>query len=113
MKVEYIQQKKPLRVLEAPHPLFAHRLVVDPYQGCAYGCRYCWTTHDQRMNYDEGSYHCHVGVKTDIVYQVNALMPQDPAIEITKQSRDEPQQGYRLEFEVAAPGRPSPSGKRR
>jgi hypothetical protein len=34
------------------------------------------------------------------VYLVNALVPKDPAIKITKQTRDESQKGYRLEFRV-------------
>jgi hypothetical protein len=41
------------------------------------------------------------------VYLVNALVPQDPALKITKQIRDEFQKGYRLEFSasLAAPSR--------
>jgi len=39
------------------------------------------------------------------VYLVNALVPKDRAIEITKQTRDEFQKGYRLEFGVS-PSRP-------
>lgn len=35
------------------------------------------------------------------VYLVNALVPKDSAIKITKQSRDERQKDYRLNFEVA------------
>ena len=38
------------------------------------------------------------------VYLVNALAPKDPAIKITKQTRDELQKDYRLEFGVS----PSP-----
>lgn len=38
------------------------------------------------------------------VYLVNALVPKDRAIQITKQTRDELQKGYRLEFVVV----PSP-----
>ena len=34
------------------------------------------------------------------VYLVNALVPKDPAIKITKQTRDELQKDYRLEFGV-------------
>ena len=34
------------------------------------------------------------------VYLVNALVPKDPAIQITKQARDELQKDYRLEFGV-------------
>ena len=34
------------------------------------------------------------------VYLVNALVPKDPAIKITKQTRDELQKNYRLEFAV-------------
>ena len=37
------------------------------------------------------------------VYLVNALVPKDRAIDITKQTRDELQKSYRLEFRVAAP----------
>ena len=37
------------------------------------------------------------------VYQVNALTPRNPALRIITQSRDENQQGYRLEFEIGAP----------
>ena len=36
------------------------------------------------------------------VYLVNALAPQDPAIQITKQTRDELQKNYRLEFTVSS-----------
>jgi len=36
------------------------------------------------------------------VYLVNALVTRDPAISITKQTRDELQKYYRLEFQVAA-----------
>jgi hypothetical protein len=35
------------------------------------------------------------------VYLVNALVPKDPAIKITKQTRDELQKHYRLEFSVS------------
>jgi len=35
------------------------------------------------------------------VYQVNALRPKDAAIAITKQTRDELQKNYRLEFTVS------------
>jgi hypothetical protein len=35
------------------------------------------------------------------VYLVNALVPKDPAIKITKQIRDELQRDYRLEFGVS------------
>lgn len=35
------------------------------------------------------------------VYLVNALAPKDPAIKITKQTRDELQKIYRLEFSVS------------
>lgn len=35
------------------------------------------------------------------VYLVNALVPKDRAIRITKQTRDELQKDYRLEFEVS------------
>jgi hypothetical protein len=35
------------------------------------------------------------------VYSVNALATKDPTIKITKQTRDELQEEYRLEFEVA------------
>ncbi len=35
------------------------------------------------------------------VYLVNALVPKDPAIKITRQIRDEHQRSYRLEFGVA------------
>jgi len=34
------------------------------------------------------------------VYMVNALVPKDPAIKISKQIRDKLQKDYRLEFEV-------------
>ena len=37
------------------------------------------------------------------VYQVNALTPRKPALRIIAQSRDENQQGYRLEFELGKP----------
>jgi hypothetical protein len=37
------------------------------------------------------------------VYLVNALVPKDHAIKITKQTRDELQKGYRLEFKVTPP----------
>jgi len=37
------------------------------------------------------------------VYLVNALVPKDRAIKITKQSRDELQKTYRLDFEVTLP----------
>lgn len=37
------------------------------------------------------------------VYLVNALVPKDHAIKITKQTRDELQRNYRLEFGVAPP----------
>jgi len=36
------------------------------------------------------------------VYLVNALVPKDPAIEITKQTRDEFQKNYCLEFRVSS-----------
>ena len=36
------------------------------------------------------------------VYLVNALVPKDPAISISKQTRDELQKVYRLEFKVTA-----------
>jgi len=36
------------------------------------------------------------------VYLVNALVPKDRAIEITKQTRDESQKSYRLQFTVSA-----------
>ncbi len=36
------------------------------------------------------------------VYLVNALVPKDPAIQITKQTRDELQSYYRLEFAVSS-----------
>jgi hypothetical protein len=36
------------------------------------------------------------------VYLVNALAPKDPAIKITKQTRDELQKNYRLEFSVGS-----------
>ena len=39
------------------------------------------------------------------VYLVNALVPKDPALKITKQTRDELQKTYRLEFGLI---RPSP-----
>ena len=39
------------------------------------------------------------------VYLVNALRPKDPAVEIDKQTRDELQKDYRLEFRVK-PGAP-------
>jgi len=35
------------------------------------------------------------------VYLVNALVPKDPSIKITKQTRDEFQKTYRLEFNVS------------
>ena len=35
------------------------------------------------------------------VYLVNALTPKIPAVQITKQTRDELQKEYRLEFEIA------------
>jgi hypothetical protein len=35
------------------------------------------------------------------VYLVNALVPKDRAVQIIKQTRDELQRGYRLEFEVS------------
>ena len=38
------------------------------------------------------------------VYLVNALVPKNPAIQITKQTRDELQKSYRLEFRMS----PSP-----
>ena len=34
------------------------------------------------------------------VYLVNALVPKDPGVQIAKQTRDELQKNYRLEFEV-------------
>lgn len=34
------------------------------------------------------------------VYLVNALVPKDPALKVTRQTRDELQKDYRLEFEV-------------
>lgn len=37
------------------------------------------------------------------VYLVNALMPRDRAIQVTKQTRDELQKNYRLEFSVSVP----------
>jgi hypothetical protein len=37
------------------------------------------------------------------VYLVNALVPKDPAIKIAKQTRDELQRTYRLEFGVTPP----------
>ncbi len=37
------------------------------------------------------------------VYLVNALVPKDLKISISKQTRDELQKGYRLEFEVTSP----------
>ena len=37
------------------------------------------------------------------VYLVNALMPKDPAIKITNQTRDELQKSYRLEFGMTLP----------
>lgn len=37
------------------------------------------------------------------VYLVNALVPKDPAIKIIKQTRDELQKNYRLEFSVRSP----------
>ena len=37
------------------------------------------------------------------VYLVNALVPKDPTIKITKQTRDELQKTYRLEFSVYPP----------
>ena len=39
------------------------------------------------------------------VYLVNALVPKDRAIEIAKQTRDELQKHYRLEFGVSPPSR--------
>jgi hypothetical protein len=36
------------------------------------------------------------------VYLVNALVPKDPAVTITKQTRDRLQREYRLEFDIAA-----------
>ena len=39
------------------------------------------------------------------VYLVNALVPKDPAINVTKQTRDELQKGYRLEFTVTPASR--------
>jgi hypothetical protein len=36
------------------------------------------------------------------VYLVNALVPKDRTIKITKQTRDEIQKGYRLEFSVSS-----------
>ncbi len=54
------------------------------------------------------------------VYLVNALVPNDPAIKIGQQTRDELQKEYRLEFVVRAPaagaqpvGRPFEAGKGR
>ena len=40
------------------------------------------------------------------VYMVNALIPKDPAIKVTKQTRDDLQKDYRLDFSVAL----SPAG---
>jgi len=37
------------------------------------------------------------------VYLVNALVPKDPAIKITNQTRDELQKNYRLEFGMTLP----------
>ncbi len=37
------------------------------------------------------------------VYLVNALVPKDPAMKLGKQTRDELQKTYRLEFEVKPP----------
>lgn len=39
------------------------------------------------------------------VYLVNALVPKDSAIKLGKQTRDEPQKAYHLEFEIK-PGTP-------
>ena len=39
------------------------------------------------------------------VYLVNALTPKTPAVQITKQTRDELQKEYRLEFEIVADAR--------
>jgi len=36
------------------------------------------------------------------VYLVNALAPKDPVIKVTKQTRDEMQKNYRLEFRVSS-----------
>jgi len=43
-------------------------------------------------------------LSTISVYQVNALQSKDPAVELGKQSRDERQKGYRLEFRVTPSG---------
>jgi hypothetical protein len=37
------------------------------------------------------------------VYMVNALVPRHPAIHLTRQSRDETQQGYQLDFQISTP----------
>jgi hypothetical protein len=42
-----------------------------------------------------------VHLPTISVYLVNALVPKDPAIKITKQTRDERQRNYRLDFRVS------------
>ena len=55
---------------------------------------------------DAGSHRLHL-TNTHLpaisVYLVNALVPKNAAIKITKQSRDELQKSYRLDFDVALP----------
>ncbi|MFH1282092.1 MAG: radical SAM protein [bacterium] len=76
IKVEYLHQKPDFSFVprKEPHPQFLHELFVDPYAGCSFGCKYCWSLRQKKVDIVDSGYHGYVGIKTDIIYHLNKFL---------------------------------------
>jgi DNA repair photolyase len=66
-RFEFVQARTPWRELGEPHPQYRCRALLDPYQGCALGCRYCFGATEESFHVMDPSI-CRVGVKTNLPY---------------------------------------------
>lgn len=68
--LNFLQPKKVLKTLKAPHPQFLNNAFVDPYSGCEFGCAYCYGLKEETIDSGEGASPFRVGIKTSCAFSL-------------------------------------------
>jgi DNA repair photolyase len=96
---QLLQPKVTITELDKPHPVFLHKIAVNPYTNCSYGCQYCYAIKDEEINQP---YSPRIGVKTNIVYCLKRTLKNiDSPVPVALGTLTDPYQPAEKEFQIS------------